>query len=64
MWSNRWAASFLNDEGPTLDTLDLLIRLTKAISRRFTYRARHEPGIQDPRTTLRRRPGPAGTSRC
>ena len=33
--------------------MDLLTRMTKAISHRFTYKARHEPGIQDPRTTLR-----------
>ena len=26
--------------------------MTKAIRRRFTYKARHEPGIQDPRETL------------
>ena len=49
---DRWARSFLNDNGPT-GTAELLTRITKAISHRFTYRARHEPGIQDPRTTLR-----------
>ena len=49
---NRWAHGFLAESGPTL-TADLLSRMTKAISRRFTYRARHEPGIQDPRMTLR-----------
>ncbi len=48
----RWARSFLNENGPT-STVDLLSAMTKAISRRFTYRARHEPGVQDPRTTLR-----------
>ena len=53
---NRWAASFLNDHGPTL-TAELLTRLTRTISHRFTYRARHEPGIQDPRTTLRSETG-------
>ena len=53
---NRWAASFLNKDGPT-STVDLLTRLTKTIARRFTYRARHEPGIQDPRTTLKQETG-------
>jgi transglutaminase-like putative cysteine protease len=53
---DRWAHSFLATDGPTL-TADLLARMTKAISRRFTYRARHEPGIQDPRTTLRSETG-------
>ena len=49
---DRWAHEFLDDHGQT-QTIDLLTRMTKAISRRFTYKARHEPGIQDPRTTLR-----------
>ncbi len=49
---DRWAHQFLNESGPT-HTVDLLTRMTKTISHRFTYRARHEPGIQDPRTTLR-----------
>ena len=48
---NRWAATFLEDGANS--TVDVLTRLTRAISHRFTYRARHEPGIQDPRTTLR-----------
>ncbi len=48
----RWAHAFLNENGPT-QTIELLTRMTKTICRRFTYRARHEPGIQDPRTTLR-----------
>ena len=48
---DRWARSFLNDQAQT-GTLDLLTAMTKAIRRRFTYKARHEPGIQDPRTTL------------
>ena len=49
---DRWSHSFLNQRGPTA-TLDLLSAMTREIRRRFTYRARHEPGIQDPRTTLR-----------
>ena len=49
---DRWAHQFLDEHGRT-QTVDMLIRMTKAISHRFTYKARHEPGIQDPRTTLR-----------
>ncbi len=49
---DRWAHQFLNGQGPT-QTIDLLTQMAKAISHRFTYKARHEPGIQDPRTTLR-----------
>ena len=49
---DRWAHQFLNEAGPT-QTVDMLTQMTKTISRRFTYKARHEPGIQDPRTTLR-----------
>ncbi len=49
---DRWSHSFLNDRGPTA-TLDLLSAMTREIRHRFTYRSRHEPGIQDPRTTLR-----------
>ena len=49
---DRWAHQFLEQTGPT-QTVELLTRITKTISHRFTYKARHEPGIQDPRTTLR-----------
>ena len=48
---DRWAHGFLAESGPT-QTVDLLGNMTKAIRHRLTYRARHEPGIQDPRTTL------------
>lgn len=48
----RWAHTFLSQRGPTA-TVDMLAQMTRAIRHRFTYRARHEPGIQDPRTTLR-----------
>ena len=48
---DRWARAFVADQGQ-LGTLDMLSVMTKAIRRRFTYKARHEPGIQDPRTTL------------
>ena len=49
---DRWSHSFLHERGPT-GTLELLSAMTRDIRHRFTYRARHEPGIQDPRTTLR-----------
>lgn len=49
---DRWARTFLNDLGQ-VDTLELLSAMTRTIRHRFTYMARHEPGIQDPRTTLR-----------
>jgi transglutaminase-like putative cysteine protease len=48
---DRWAHSFLAEQAQ-FGTLDLLSAMTKTIRRRFTYKARHEPGIQDPRTTL------------
>jgi transglutaminase-like putative cysteine protease len=48
---DRWARCFLAEQSQ-LDTLDLLSSMTKTIRRRFTYKPRHEPGIQDPRTTL------------
>jgi transglutaminase-like putative cysteine protease len=48
---DRWARSFIA-EAPHAGTLDLLTLMTRTIRRRFTYMARHEPGIQDPRTTL------------
>ncbi len=53
---DRWARTFLSDHGPT-GTFDMLATMTRAIRHRFTYRARHEPGIQDPRTTLRQETG-------
>ena len=52
----RWAQSFLSQNGPTR-TVDLLAGMTKAIRHRFTYRARHTPGIQDPRTTIKQETG-------
>jgi transglutaminase-like putative cysteine protease len=48
---DRWARTFLAEMGQ-VDTLELLSAMTRTIRRRFTYLARHEPGIQDPRTTL------------
>ena len=49
---DRWAHAFLKEHGQT-GTLALLAAMTRAICHRFTYKTRHEPGIQDPRTTLR-----------
>ena len=49
---DRWAQGFLSQHGPTR-TVDMLAGMTKAIRHRFTYRARHTPGIQDPRTTMK-----------
>ena len=49
---DRWAQGFLSEHGPTR-TVDMLAGMTKAIRHRFTYRARHTPGIQDPRTTMK-----------
>ena len=49
---DRWAQGFLSQQGPTR-TVDMLAAMTKAIRHRFTYRARHTPGIQDPRTTMK-----------
>ncbi len=54
---DRWAHGFLQDPGlqdsGRTDTVGLLTRMTQSIRHHFTYRARHEPGIQDPRATLR-----------
>ncbi len=49
---DRWAQGFLSQNGPTR-TIDMLAGMTKAVRHRFTYRARHTPGIQDPRTTMK-----------
>ncbi len=49
---DRWAHSFLRTDGLN-GTIDVLASMTRAIRRRFTYKARHTPGIQDPLTTLR-----------
>lgn len=49
---DRWASSFLAHDRPA-GTLELLADMTRGIHHRFTYKARHESGIQDPRTTLR-----------
>ncbi len=49
---DRWAQGFLSQNGPTR-TVDMLAGMTKAVRHRFTYRARHTPGIQDPRATMK-----------
>ena len=53
-----WARSFLRI-GTATRTAELLHAMTQAVRRRFTYIARHEPGLQDPATTLR-----LGTGTC
>ena len=50
---DRWAYAFLQASEQPAGTLELLSTMTRTIRRRFTYKARHEPGIQDPRATLR-----------
>jgi transglutaminase-like putative cysteine protease len=46
-----WARKFVNAEGPT-NTHELLSDVTHAIKRQFTYRRRHDPGVQSPLETL------------
>ena len=48
---DRWARSFAG-RGP-IPTLDMLEAMNSAIRHRFTYKSRHSPGVQEPRTTLR-----------
>ena len=54
---DAWVARFVEGQGAC--TLDLLERMTTAIQRDFTYRAREEEGTQTPRETLER-----GTGTC
>lgn len=52
----RWARQFLSDGGPiqeSIDTLELLIRLSQGIHRGLVYRRREAKGIQPPLETLR-----------
>ena len=53
-----WVWSHLHADGAA-GTLGILTAMTQRIRRQFTYRARHEPGIQAPATTLR-----LGTGTC
>ena len=47
-----WGAKFLRQDG-SADTRELLVDLTRTISRDFKHLARHEKGTQDPIETLR-----------
>jgi len=53
-----WVRSHLHADG-SAGTLGILTAMTQRIRRQFTYRARHEPGIQPPATTLH-----LGTGTC
>ena len=55
---DEWVRTFLRADGPT-GTLALLTAMTQRIRRQFTYRARHEPGVQPPSRTLH-----LGTGTC
>jgi len=48
---DRWARTFAGRNA--IPTLEMLEAMTLAIRHRFTYKSRHEPGVQEPRTTLR-----------
>ncbi len=48
---DRWARSFTGRSA--IPTLEMLEAMNLAIRHRFTYRSRHDPGVQEPRTTLR-----------
>lgn len=54
----RWARSFVRQDGPT-GTIAMLEAMTLRIHRQFTYKGRHEAGIQPPPDTLR-----LGTGSC
>jgi transglutaminase-like putative cysteine protease len=49
---DRWARSFVRNEGPT-DTVAMLADMTAAVRRQFDYVQRHEKGTQTPMETLR-----------
>ena len=53
---DRWARSFVRDDGPT-DTTDMLAQMTSHIRREFTYVPRFEMGTQTPMETLSHRRG-------
>ena len=48
---DRWARTFAGRSA--IPTLEMLEAMTLAIRHRFTYKSRHEPGVQEPRITLR-----------
>ena len=54
----EWVRSYLLSDGAA-GTLGILMAMTQRIRRQFTYRARHEAGIQPPATTIR-----LGTGTC
>ena len=54
---DAWVRGLVREHGG--DTLAVLSGMTARIRRQFTYRARHEPGIQPPAATLR-----LGTGTC
>ncbi len=54
---DAWAKAFVQDgDGPggTVDTLDLLLRMNRAVYERFTYGRRYGLGTQSPTETLER----------
>jgi len=51
-----WARSFLGG-ARSVDTLDLLVAMTRDIRENFTYCARYEEGVQEPARTLALRNG-------
>lgn len=53
---DAWTKRFLNG-GPTVDTQDLLVRITKAIHNDFSYEQRYAIGVQPPAETLERGAG-------
>lgn len=53
----EWTRGFLNQDGPTTDTEDFLISITRAIRDGFAYEERQEEGVQSPVETLNRGAG-------
>ena len=53
---DRWARSFVRDEGRT-DTVAMLAEMTSEFRRQFDYVQRHEKGTQTPMETLHMRQG-------
>jgi transglutaminase-like putative cysteine protease len=53
-----WARQFVRSDAPT-STHDLLTGITHAIKRQFTYKRRHDRGVQTPLETLQ-----LGTGTC
>lgn len=53
---NRWARQFLNPVGAS-ETENVLIAMTRGVHAEFQYEERHDPGVQSPVETLRRKAG-------